>query len=67
MKIFIRFYVVVILKVGGLNGVGASTQERPDFLSSLLHSNLHLDEDSFEYGGGHDIIPDLESFLLNDN
>lgn len=37
------------------------------YLSNLLPSELNLDEDNYEYGDANDIIPDLDSFLLNDN
>lgn len=37
------------------------------YLSNLLSSDLNLDEDNYEYGDASNIIPDLDSFLLNDN
>lgn len=37
------------------------------YLSNLLSSDLNLDEDNYEYGDASNIIPNLDSFLLNDN
>jgi hypothetical protein len=45
----------------------ADGSKMPGFLSNLLPSELNLDEDNFEYGDPSAIIPDLDSFLLNDN
>jgi hypothetical protein len=45
----------------------ADGTKMPGFLSNLLPSELNLDEDNFEYGDPSAIIPDLDSFLLNDN
>ena len=37
------------------------------YLSNLLSTDLNLDEDNYEYGDASNIIPNLDSFLLNDN
>jgi hypothetical protein len=54
---------------GGLDSkpAGGDSTNISSFLSGLLPSGLNLDEDNFEFGDPSAIIPDLDSFLLNDN
>ena len=56
----------VPMSLDGKASVGGESK-LSSFLSNLLPSDLNLDEDNFEYGDASNIIPDLDSFLLNDN
>ena len=57
----------VSLGMNKMSASGSAESKISSYLSNLLPSELNLDDDNYEYGDASDIIPDLDSFLLNDN
>lgn len=55
------------LNIDSVKNTDVSNNNISSYLSNLLSSDLNLDEDNYEYGDASNIIPDLDSFLLNDN